>query len=255
MDSFKHSHSLGQNFLTDKNLLEAIVKDAGITRNDTVIEIGAGMGALTEPLVKTGARVISFEIDSRLKPFLSPLSSKYPNLEIIFSDFLKYDLKEIDVTSFKAVANLPYYITTPVLFRLLDDDRLSSATVMVQEEVADRIVAKAGGKDYGILSVSIQLSGSPKIMRKVGRAMFSPQPNVDSTVVRVDIERKRADEKLLSLVRAAFSMRRKTLVNCLSKSGYEKTKIINSLSELGFDQSVRGEKLTPEDFKKLSTLL
>lgn len=135
---FKHSHSLGQNFLTDKNLLAAIVGDAGVTASDRVIEVGAGQGALTRPLAATGARVTSYEIDSRLEEYLRPLESEYPALEVVMSDFMK---AELPGEPYKAVANLPYYITTPVLFRFLDDPDCESVTVMVQKEVAERIIA------------------------------------------------------------------------------------------------------------------
>ncbi len=254
MSEFRHSHSLGQNFISDGNLLEAIVGDAGVTQGDTVVEIGAGMGSLTRKLAETGAKVLSFELDERLKPYLTPLEEKYPNLRVEFMDFMKYDLSGLRANSFKAVANLPYYITTPVLFRLLEDDRLSSVTVMVQEEVADRIIARPGGKDYGVLSVSAQLSGSVRITRRVGREMFNPSPNVDSAVIRLD-RSKRPDEKVLKLVRAAFSMRRKTLMNCLAKAGYEKTAVARGLNALSFPPDVRGERLSPEDFEKLAGLI
>lgn len=291
MDTFKHSKSLGQNFLTDKNLLAAIVADAGIERDDTVIEVGAGQGALTEPLAKTGARVISYEIDSRLLPALGILEERYPNLTIINADIMKIADGEIAPgCRFKVVANLPYYITTPVLFKFIEAGRADSITVMVQQEVAERIVAPPGGKDYGVLSVTAQLAGKPRITRKVGRNMFTPPPNVDSAVVRLDMagretpvgisspdinirETNGADEtadgyeilplspsqnsykKTRDLVRAAFSMRRKTLVNCLCASGYNKEKVLAALSRLGFPSDVRGERLSPSDFAVLGLLV
>ncbi len=255
MDAFRHSHSLGQNFLTDRNLLSAIVADAGVSPTDTVIEVGAGQGALTRPLAETGARVIAFEIDKRLEDYLRPLEAQFPNLTVVFADFMKCDLAEFGADKFKAVANLPYYITTPVLFRFLEQSGCESVTVMVQKEVAERIVAPAGGKDYGVLSVSAQLVGKPRITRTVGRQMFTPPPNVDSAVVHIDVEQNRVDAQIAKVVRAAFAMRRKTLVNCLSSAGYDKTRINAAIASLGLDASVRGEKLTPDQFVRLSGLL
>lgn len=254
MDNFKHSKALGQNFLTDKNLLSAIVSDAGITADDTVIEVGAGAGALTEPLAKTGARVISYEIDGRLIEQLKVLEDAYPNLTIVNADIMKVADDEVSpASSYKVVANLPYYITTPVLFKFLGKGA-SSITVMVQKEVADRIVARPGGKDYGVLSVSCQLIGKAVVTRNVSRNMFTPPPNVDSAVVRLDVTGT-PDKKVNSLVRAAFSMRRKTLVNCLAGSGYNKTQILTALSTLGFPPDIRGERLSPTDFAQLAERL
>lgn len=254
MDHFKHNKGLGQNFLTDKNLLSAIVNDAGITANDTVIEVGAGQGALTEPLAQTGARVISYEIDERLIPRLGGISAQHSNLTVINADIMKIDDSEIEkLAPYKVVANLPYYITTPVLFKFLGRGA-ASITVMVQKEVADRIVAPPGGKDYGVLSVSCQLAGRARITRNVGRDMFTPPPNVDSAVVRLDVTGA-PDKEVMRLVKAAFAMRRKTLVNCLGGSGYEKTKVLTALDALGFRPDVRGEKLSPTEFVKLNELL
>lgn len=254
MGNFKHSKALGQNFLTDKNLLSAIVADAGVTAADTVIEVGAGQGALTEPLAKTGARIFSYEIDARLIGHLRGLEEQYPNLTVVNADIMKIADGDISpVTPYKVVANLPYYITTPVLFKFIGKGA-SVITVMVQKEVADRIVAPPGGKDYGVLSVSCQLAGNVKITRKVGRNMFTPPPSVDSAVVRLDIT-SAPDGRVNRLVRAAFSMRRKTLVNCLCGSGYDKQKVLSALAALGFSPDIRGERLSPADFVKLSTLL
>lgn len=212
----------GQNFLRDKNLLAAIVKDAGITKEDEVLEIGAGEGALTKELSLAAKKVVSYEIDADLIPTLKGLG--LPNVEFNFTDALKTDITEIEnkfLEQYKLVANLPYYITTPLLFKFLEDaTKVTSLTVMVQKEVAERIVA-TDGKDYGILSVMIAFYGSAEIKRNVGRQMFYPAPNVDSAIVRIDIDRNKfADidkEKFSKLIRAAFAMRRKTLNNNLSK--------------------------------------
>ncbi len=256
MQTFRHSHSLGQNFLTDKNLLAAIVADSGVTNGDTVIEVGAGMGALTRPLAESGARVIAFEIDERLKEYLEPLKTEYACLDLIFGDFMKADINEVTGGArYKAVANLPYYITTPVLFRFLEDPLCDGVTVMVQKEVAERITAPAGGKDYGALSVAAQMCGKPCITRIVGRNLFTPPPNVDSAVVNIRLSAERPDESVRRVVRAAFSMRRKTLVNCLTNAGYAKDKVLSALSALALDPAVRGERLTPMQFVSLSKLL
>lgn len=242
--------------MTDGNLLSAIVNDAGVTAGDTVIEVGAGMGALTKPLAESGARVFAFEIDSRLEEYLRPLEKKYSNLTVIMGDFMKADISELFDGEYKAVANLPYYITTPVLFRFLDDVRCKSVTVMVQKEVAERIVAPSGGKDYGVLSVSAQLSGKTEIVRTVGRQMFSPPPNVDSAIVKITVNNNMENKAhVMDVVKAAFGMRRKTLMNCLSSAGYDKTKIAAALETLGLDLAVRGERLSPEEFVKLAALL
>ncbi len=256
MEKFRHSHSLGQNFLTDGNLLSAIVSDAEVGADDTVVEVGAGMGALTLPLVKSGARVFAFEIDNRLEEYLRPLEKEYPNLTVVMGDFMKADISGLFAGEYKAVANLPYYITTPVLFRLLDDVRCKSVTVMVQKEVAERIAATPGGKDYGVLSVSAQLSGRAQVVRSVGRQMFTPPPNVDSAVVKIDKNREiEGKAQIMEVVRAAFGMRRKTLMNCLSSAGYDKIKVTNALQTLGLCPDVRGERLSPNEFSALAKLL
>ena len=161
----------------------------------------------------------------------------------------------LGVSPRKAAANLPYYITTPVLFRLLGDPHCRSVTVMVQREVAERMTAKAGGKDYGALSVAVQLSGEARITRSVGRHMFDPPPNVDSAVVHIEKYSEPVGENVKKLVRAAFSMRRKTLVNCLTGNGYDKNATLSALGEMGLDPAVRGERLTPRQFAELAEKL
>ena len=253
MEEFRHSHALGQNFLTDRNLLAAIVADADVKSGDTVIEVGAGQGALTRPLAMTGARVFAFEIDGRLEGCLRELEKEYPALTVVMGDFMKSDAAALAAGPYKAVANLPYYITTPVLFRLLDDPMCEGVTVMVQKEVAERIVARPGGKDYGVLSVGAQLAGRPRITRTGGRQMFTPPPNVDSAVVHIDVCR-RGDEKTAAVVRAAFSMRRKTLINCLAPV-WGKSAAASAIEALGLDPAVRGERLSPEQYIELAKLL
>lgn len=251
--AFRHSHSLGQNFLSDGNLLSAIAADAGLTADDSVVEVGAGMGALTVRLAETGARVFAYEIDARLEEYLRPLEKAHANVTVIFGDFMKSELP--DIGQYKAVANLPYYITTPVLFRFLDDPRCRSVTVMVQLEVAERMTAPPGGKEYGALSVAAQLAGSVRITRRVGRHMFVPPPNVDSAVVHLEKNDTPVEDDVKRLVRAAFSMRRKTLVNCLTGAGYEKAAVLAALSDMCLDASVRGERLSPAQFAELAARL
>ena len=218
---FNFKKKYGQNFLSDKNLLKAIANDAEVTKNDIVLEIGAGAGALTQELSLLAQKVVAFEIDTDLKDEL--LSLNLPNVEFIFQDFMKVNLKDFekDITSYKVVANLPYYITTPIIFKILEEsEKVNSLTIMVQKEVAERIVAENSGKDYGILSVMIKFYGEAQISRIVKRQMFNPMPNVDSAVVVIKIDRDKYSDidkdKFSKFVKTAFSMRRKTLLNNLS---------------------------------------
>ena len=264
METFRHSHSLGQNFLTDKNLLAAIVSDAGVSADDVVIEVGAGMGALTRPLAASGARVISYEVDDRLREYLEPLKREYANLELCFGDFMKEDIsKATGGARYKAVANLPYYITTPVLFRFLEDPLCDGVTVMVQKEVAERITAKAGGKDYGALSLAVQYYAEAKIIANVPQNCFIPRPNVGSAVIRLKAHKNPPvevgdKEYMFSLIKAAFLQRRKTLSNALkneSSLGLSRDEVVNALKKMGLPEDVRGERLSLEEFAGLSDIL
>lgn len=241
---FNYKKKYGQNFLTDKNLLAAIVKDADIQKEDFVLEIGAGAGALTQELAAAAKKVVAFEIDKDLEGVLNSLNLK--NVTFRFEDFMKADLKEFS-KPFKVVANLPYYITTPIIFKLLEEcDNLLSLTVMVQKEVAERMVADVKG-DYGILSVMLAFYGEAKITRIVKRNMFYPEPNVDSAVVTLKIEKKYdIDKRLFSkFVKACFSMRRKTLFNNLS-SIYPKEKLKETFQEDFLKR--RAETLSIDEF-------
>lgn len=236
MKDFVYKKKFGQNFISDKNLLNAIVQDAEILPEDEVLEIGAGAGSLTTILSESAKKVVSFEIDRDLSAVLQKLNLK--NVEFVFDDFLKYQMSEIEKKfkkNYKVVANLPYYITTPIIFRLLEDGKkIESLTVMVQKEVALRVCAREGGKDYGVLSVMCQFFGEPKIKRIIGRQMFYPEPNVDSALLNIKIDRNKFEdvdrEKFSNFIKVCFAMRRKTLLNNLSQI-YTKEFLKNTLDE------------------------
>lgn len=257
MNDFVFKKKFGQNFISDKNLLQAIVKDAEITSDDEVLEIGAGAGSLTEMLSQSCKKVVSFEIDKDLQFQL--LGLKLENVEFEFSDFMQADMKQIESRfngNFKVVANLPYYITTPIIFRLLEEsEKLESLTIMVQKEVAERVCAKSGGKDFGILTVMTNFYGTPSITRIIKRQMFYPAPNVDSALLHIKIEKdkfKDVDKKKFSeFVKACFSMRRKTLLNNLG-AVYGKEKLKSILDEQTLQK--RAEVFTLEEFIELFKL-
>ncbi len=258
-ENFKFKKALGQNFLTDKNLLKAIVNDAGITASDNVIEIGAGAGALTEAIAEQCKNLYSFEVDRDL---FSHLEEKFAgkNVKFVFRDALKMPDDEINAlhgSTFKLVANLPYYITTPLIFKFLDNPFCESLTIMVQKEVAERVVAPPGSKAYGVLSVKVQAVANAKITRDVNRKMFVPAPNVDSAVLHISKKDYNFDFNTFSkVVDSAFAMRRKTLVNNLSASfGMTKPECEAILASLGFSPSVRGEQLSIDEFILLSQSL
>lgn len=249
----------GQNFLSDGNLLQSIVKDSGVTKTDTVVEIGAGAGALTRCLAKNCKKVVSFEIDTDLQDILQQNLSDFDNVDLHFCDFLHLDTQKIIEyagTNFVVVANLPYYITSPLITKLLNKDfGAKSITVMVQKEVGDRIVAEPKSKDYGVLSIMVQLCSKPRISRGVSRKMFTPEPNVDSCIVCMEnISVPDNYDKIVELAKLAFSARRKTLVNNLSKT-YGKDKVLDSLKEIGVSPNARAEELLPSLFAKLLRLL
>lgn len=257
MKDFVFKKKFGQNFISDKNLLNAIVADAEITNEDEVLEIGAGAGSLTQILSEKAKKVVSFEIDKDLIAPLTALDLK--NVEFVFGDFLKFDLKEVEKKfdrNFKVVANLPYYITTPIIFRLLEDSsKLDSLTIMVQKEVAERVCASEGGKDYGVLSVMTKVYGQPKIKRIIGRKMFYPEPNVDSALLFVKLEKNKFDvdkQAFSKFVKACFSMRRKTLLNNLS-TAYSKEKLKSVLDEQTL--ALRPEKFSVEKLIEIFKLL
>lgn len=258
---FHFNKALGQNFITDGNLLDAIVADSGISQEDVVVEIGTGAGTLTRALAKVAKKVYSFEVDRNLEAVLALSLQGVENVEVIFKDVLRMkdeELKQIVNGKFKVVANLPYYITTPLAMRFIESDlEVESLTIMVQKEVADRFVAKANTADYSAVTLAIEMAGNAKITRNVSRNMFFPSPNVDSAVVRIDIDRHKLDGEnvqfLHKLVRASFAMRRKTLANNLSVAfNVSKQQATDTIVSAGFAPLVRGEALSLEDYKTLA---
>lgn len=261
---FHFNKALGQNFITDANLLDAIVADSGITSDDTVVEIGTGAGTLTRAIAKVAKKVYSFEVDRNLQPVLALSLQGVDNAEVIFRDVLKMkddELKSVVGDSFKVVANLPYYITTPLAMRFIESSLdVKSVTIMVQKEVALRFVAKPNTADYSAITLAIEMAGDAKITRNVSRNMFFPAPNVDSAVVRIDIDRAKLDGEnvalLHKLVRSSFAMRRKTLANNLSVAfQIDKQEAGKLIEEAGFSPMVRGEALSLDDYKKLTKTL
>lgn len=261
---FHFNKDLGQNFITDANLLDAIVADSGITSDDTVVEIGTGAGTLTRAIAKVAKKVYSFEVDRNLQPVLALSLQGVDNAEVIFRDVLKMkddELKSVVGDSFKVVANLPYYITTPLAMRFIESSLdVKSVTIMVQKEVALRFVAKPNTADYSAITLAIEMAGNAQITRNVSRNMFFPSPNVDSAVVRIDIDRTKLDGEnaplLHKLVRSSFAMRRKTLANNLSVAfQIDKQEAGKLIEEAGFSPMVRGEALSLDDYKKLTKTL
>lgn len=261
---FHFNKALGQNFITDANLLDAIVADSGINGEDTVVEIGTGAGTLTRAIAKVAKKVYSFEVDRNLQPVLALSLQGVDNVEVIFRDVLKMkddELKSVVGDSFKVVANLPYYITTPLAMRFIESTLdVKSVTIMVQKEVALRFVAKPNTADYSAITLAIEMAGNAQITRNVSRNMFFPSPNVDSAVVRIDIDRTKLDGEnaplLHKLVRSSFAMRRKTLANNLSVAfQIDKQEAGKIIEEAGFSPMVRGEALSLDDYKKLTKTL
>ena len=263
-EGFVFSKKYGQNFITDERLLGSIVDDAGITSADTVVEIGTGAGTLTRAIAKVAKKVYSFEVDRNLQPVLALSLQGVDNAEVIFRDVLKMkddELKSVVGDSFKVVANLPYYITTPLAMRFIESTPdVKSVTIMVQKEVALRFVAKPNTADYSAITLAIEMAGNAQITRNVSRNMFFPSPNVDSAVVRIDIDRTKLDGEnaplLHKLVRSSFAMRRKTLANNLSVAfQIDKAQASAIIEEAGFSPMVRGEALSLDDYKKLTKTL
>ena len=258
-NDFKFNKKFGQNFIFDTNLLEAIISDSKITKDDEVLEIGPGAGTLTKVIAKCAKRVVSYEIDQNLKPILEENLADVKNSEIIFADALKTDLKQIEANfegEYKIVANLPYYITTPLIFKFVGKtSKCKSMSIMVQKEVAQRLVADCSSAEYGSISTILDFYGDVKILRNVPRHMFVPAPNVDSCVVQINFVKNKYNanvEIFESVVKSAFSNRRKTLANNLSKDfKISKGQLTKLLTDLGYSESVRGDALATADFVKI----
>ena len=262
---FVFKKNLGQNFLTEGSLLRAIVKDAGVTADDVVVEIGTGAGTLTSAISEKAKWVYTFDVDNALKPVLEETLEGKENITLNFLDVLKCSdekLREIiGEEPFKVVANIPYYVTTPLIMRFLESDLpCKSLTVMVQKEVADRLIAEPDTENYGAITLAVELRGSAKVTRTVSRLLFHPAPKVDSAVVHIEIDDTRYEIKdkafLQKLIRAGFQMRRKTLVNNIgSLLGISKDKAKEVLVKFGYSESIRGEALSIEDYIKIAEAL
>ena len=269
---FSFQKKFGQNFLVDANILNKIVDSADIHKDDCVIEIGPGIGTLTQYLAESAGEVIAVEIDKNLIPILNETLSGYENVTIINGDILKTDINKLvrernQGRPVKVIANLPYYITTPIIMGLFESHvPLSSITIMVQKEVANRMQSGPGTKDYGVLSLAVQYYARPEILMQVSPACFMPRPNVGSAVIRlvkyeeppVTVENER---KLFALIRAAFNQRRKTLANALANASYApengkevritRQQVCDALDKMGLSLTIRGEALTLEQFARL----
>ena len=262
---FSFKKNFGQNFLVDEGVLGKIVSSAEISKDDVVIEVGPGIGTLTQALAKEAYKVVAVEIDTTLVPILGELLSDFDNIEIINEDILKVDVNAIAEKypdkKIKMVANLPYYITTPIIMNVLENHiPVESITVMIQKEVAYRMKAQPSTKDYGSLSLAVQYYCEPYLVANVPQNCFMPRPNVDSAVIKLTVMDKpkvqvNNEKFMFEFIKAAFSQRRKTLVNCIFSSGLltlSKDEIGKMLNGLGYDERVRGESLTLEDYGKIT---
>lgn len=267
--NFNFQKKFGQNFLIDPHVLEKIIRAAGVTKEDFVLEIGPGIGTMTQYLCEAAKEVAAVEIDGNLIPILAETLSEYDNVTVIHEDILKVDINALAQEKnggrpIKVVANLPYYITTPIVMGLFESHvPIDSITIMVQKEVADRMQVGPGTKDYGALSLAVQYYAKPEIVANVPPNCFMPRPSVGSAVIRLTRHEQApvdvADEKLMfRLIRAAFNQRRKTLANALNNSSeisLPKERIEESILELGEPVTVRGEKLTLEQFAELANIV
>lgn len=266
---FSFKKSLGQNFLIDTNILRNIVEHAGITSESGAIEVGPGIGALTEQLAKKASKVVAFEIDNRLLPILEDTLNDYSNVSIIHQDVLKANLQEVIEREFAnhqelmVVANLPYYVTTPILMKFLEERLpVKEIVVMLQKEVADRIAASPGTKDYGSLSIAVQYYTEAKVVMNVPKTVFIPQPNVDSAVLKLTVRSEppvqvKDEAFLFEIIRASFAQRRKTIMNNLSNhfSKEQKATVESALVGSNIDPKRRGETLSIQEFADLSNEL
>ena len=298
--NFSIQKKYGQNFLIDDNILSGIVSAAEVTKDDIVLEIGPGLGALTGQLCRAAGQVIAVEVDKMLIPILGETMQDYDNFTLVNEDILKVDIEALiadvvrnkmtqsdaekpeeninpgstqdtdesvsEIPKIKVVANLPYYITTPIIMELLEKKScIKSITVMVQKEVAERMQEEPGSKSYGALSLAVQYYSKPEYVMTVTRNCFLPRPDVDSAVIRLDIYEpdkrpvKAADpSKLFAIIRAAFNQRRKTLANSIANAqalSYTREQVADALREMNLSETVRGEALTLEEFARLSDIL
>lgn len=266
---FNFQKKFGQNFLIDEHVIHKIINGAQVTKDDFVLEIGPGIGTMTQYLAEAAREVAAVEIDKKLIPILGETLSEYDNVTIINEDILKVDIGALALERnagkpIKVVANLPYYITTPIIMGLFESHvPIDNITVMVQKEVADRMKVGPGSKDYGALSLAVQYYAKPYLVANVPANCFIPRPNVDSAVIRLTRHESPAveveDETLMfNMIRASFNQRRKTLQNGLKNSGLfpvSKEEIIEVIKEAGLPETVRGEALTLEQFARLSNLM
>lgn len=267
--NIKFQKRFGQNFLIDTHVLEKIISASGVTKNDFVLEIGPGIGTMTQYLCENARKVLAVEIDSSLMPVLSDTLSAYDNVTIVNEDILKLDINRIvkehnGSIPIKVVANLPYYITTPIIMGLFESHvPLESVTVMVQKEVAQRMQAVPGTKDYGALSLAVQYYAAAEIAANVPANCFIPRPNVGSAVIKLTCHNtppvKADDEKFMfSVIHASFNQRRKTLQNGLSNDaglGISKKEAADAIKQMGLEENIRGEVLGLKDFAELSNIL
>ena len=267
--NFNFQKRFGQNFLIDTHVLERIISEAEITKDDVVLEIGPGIGTMTQYLCESASKVIAVEIDNTLIPILADTLSEYDNVTVINEDVLKLDINKIVEEEcggrpIKVVANLPYYITTPIIMSLFEKDvKIDSITVMIQKEVADRMQAAPGTSAYGALSLAVQYYAEPKLSAIVPPNCFVPRPNVDSAVIHLKVYEespvKVDDEAMMfKIVKATFMQRRKTMVNSLTNAGFlnfSKEQILETLEEMGRRADVRGESFTVSDFADFTNII
>lgn len=262
-NNFVFDKKFGQNFIFDKNLLQAIVTDSKITQNDEILEIGSGAGTLTKIICQNAKFVVSYEIDKRLKPILQQNLQDETNCNLVFKDALKTPISEIEDNfngNYKIVANLPYYITTPLIFKFIEQsNRVISLTLMVQKEVAQRMTAKCGTAEYGTISAILNFYGNVKILRNVSKNMFMPKPKVDSCVVQIELIKNKFSanaQNFINVVHAAFAMRRKTLANNLcSAFNFSRQEVEQALLTCNLNLKVRGEELDAFVFNNLTNAL
>jgi 16S rRNA (adenine1518-N6/adenine1519-N6)-dimethyltransferase len=245
---FSFNKGLGQNFILDEVLLQSVVAELGLAKTDTVVEVGTGAGTLTRVLARTVARVVTFEVDKRLTDVLVKQFKGFDNIDLRWEDGLR---ARVDVGSFIVVANIPYYITTPLVMKFMADENCSRVCVLVQMDVAKRIVAQPGGKEYGALSVGLQAIGDCRILRKIPRGVFTPVPSVDSAFVVIE---KRESGAGISdaFLKRVFGARRKTVLNAL---GVDKILARRVLAEVGIDETLRPEQIAVDKFRELWTKL